>query len=169
MGTLRGMRVVVPSRAEYEPGFFRWLERLCRMGKALGCNMEFFATAETYRLIQLYISTKHATLRFDYHNMSKWVGLLDVMEETQEDQMLVVVTARQGTVSYKPALSRLPEELTEHYHGHNIMIIFPDQFGLPPDQFTFTGIEHKEQLSAYQEVLAWWRKLKRTKKTKQPK
>ncbi len=169
MGTLRGMRIVVPSRAEYEPGFFRWLERLCRMGKALGCNMEFFATAETYRLMQLYISKKHATLRFDYHNMSKWVGLLDVMEETQEDQMLVVVTARQGTVSYKPALSRLPEELTEHYHGHNIMIIFPDQFGLPPDQFTFTGIEHKEQLSAYQEVLAWWRKLNRTKRTKQPK
>lgn len=167
LGTLRGMRILVPSRAEYEPGFYRWLERLCRMGKALGCNMTFFATPETFRLIQMYISSKHATLRFDYHNLAKWVGILDIMEETPNDHMLIVVTARQGTVSYKPALAHLPEELTEHYHGKNLMIIFPDQFGLAPDQFTFTGIEHKEQLSAYQEVLAWWRKHRKAK-TKQP-
>ena len=80
-------------------------------------------------------------------------------EETDKEEMLVVVTARQGTVSYKAALDRLPEELTKHYIGTNVMIIFPDQYGPAPDTMTFATAQHTEQLSAYQMVLNFFRRL----------
>ena len=35
LNTLRQIQVAVPSRAEYEPGFHRWLERLCRFAGQL--------------------------------------------------------------------------------------------------------------------------------------
>ena len=71
--------------------------------------------------------------------------------------MFVVVTARRGTVSYKKAFDRLPDELTEHYKGKNLMIIFPDQYGPAPETMTFATAQHTEQLSAYQVVVDWFR------------
>jgi hypothetical protein len=56
--------------------------------------------------------------------------------------MLVVITARQGTVSYKSAMERLPDELTRYYHKKNVMIIFPDQYGSQPDAMTFAAAQH---------------------------
>ena len=41
LNTLRRIQVVVPSRAEFEPGFHRWLERLARMASNLDCRIQF--------------------------------------------------------------------------------------------------------------------------------
>ena len=158
--TLRALQVAVPSRAEYEPGFYRWLERLCRLAKALECRIVFHARETTMEFIKQYIMHRHPNVRAEYVDMPKWVGIIQLAKNTPDDQMLVVVTARQGTVSYKAALERLPDELTEYYHGTNLMIIFPDQYGPAPETLTFTSIQHKEQLSAYQELLIWLRKKK---------
>jgi hypothetical protein len=156
---LRAIRVAVPSRAEFEPGFYRWVERLARLAGGIGCRLVFNAREDTLALIRKYIGNKHRSVRAEYVEMANWSGLIHLAEATNADEMLVVVTARQGTVSYKSALDRLPEELTEHYHGTNLMIIFPDQYGPAPDTMTFATATHREQLSAYQELLTWWRRI----------
>ena len=159
LSTLRAIRVAVPSRAEFEPGFYRWVERLARLAGGIGCRLVFNAREDTLALIRKYIGNKHRSVRAEYVEMPNWSGLIHLAEATNADEMLVVVTARQGTVSYKSALDRLPEELTEHYHGTNLMIIFPDQYGPAPDTMTFATATHREQLSAYQELLTWWRRI----------
>ena len=161
ISTLRAIRVAVPSRAEFEPGFYRWLERLSRMAQNVGCRIIFHGRVDSLNLIDLYISHRHPGLRAEYVSMPKWKGLIELMENTLPDEMLVIVTARQGTVSYKAALANLPEEMTEHYKGTNYMILFPDQFGPAPDTMTFAEAQHTEQLSAYHEFIIWWRKQRR--------
>ena len=159
--TLYAMRVAVPSRAEFEPGFYRWLERLSRMAQNIGCRIIFHGRVDSLNLIDQFITHRHPRVRAEYVSMPKWKGLIDLMEHTSENEMLVIVTARQGTVSYKAALANLPEEMTEHYKGTNYMILFPDQFGPAPDTMTFAAAQHTEQLSAYHEFLIWWRKQRR--------
>ena len=161
ISTLRAIRVAVPSRAEFEPGFYRWLERLSRMAQNVGCRIIFHGRVDSLNLIDLYISHRHPGVRAEYVSMPKWKGLIELMENTLPDEMLVIVTARQGTVSYKAALANLPEEMTEHYKGTNYMILFPDQFGPAPDTMTFAEAQHTEQLSAYHEFIIWWRKQRR--------
>ena len=39
LNTVRRIQVIVPSRAEFEPGFYRWLERLARMTENLECRV----------------------------------------------------------------------------------------------------------------------------------
>ena len=159
--TLRAIRVAVPSRAEFEPGFYRWLERLSRMAQNVGCRIIFHGRVDSLNLIDLYITHRHPSIRAEYVSMPKWKGLIELMRNTLPDEMLVIVTARQGTVSYKAALANLPEEMTEHYKGSNYMILFPDQFGPTPDTMTFAEAQHTEQLSAYHEFILWWRKQRR--------
>ena len=72
--------------------------------------------------------------------------------------MFVVVTARKGTVSYKSAMDRLPDELSKYFKGRNTMIIFPDQYG-KADIMTFTTAQHTEQMSAYEELREILRKI----------
>lgn len=161
--TLRAIRVAVPSRAEYEPGFYRWLERLCRLAKAVGCRIVFNGREETLELITQYVTAKHESVRAEFVSMPKWVGFIDLCKNTADDEMLVVITARRGTVSHKTALDRLPDELTQHYKGSNVMIVFPDQHGPSPDMMTFAATQHTEQLSAYQMILNWWARFKSSK------
>jgi hypothetical protein len=66
----------------------------------------------------------------------------------------VVVTARKGTISYKNALERLPNELQKFFSGKNLMIIFPDQYGdQKEDRMSFTEAQHREENSIYDWIL----------------
>ncbi|MBO4673281.1 MAG: cation:proton antiporter, partial [Bacteroidaceae bacterium] len=41
LSTIRRIQVAVPSRAQFEPGFYRWLERLARLADNLECRCQF--------------------------------------------------------------------------------------------------------------------------------
>ena len=156
LNTLRRIQVAVPSRAEFEPGFLRWLERLARMAGNLDCRIQFHGRNESLELIREYINNHHASVRAEYTFMAHWNELPRLAENIQEDHMFVVITARKGTISYKTALERLPKELMQHFSGKNLMIIFPDQHGTQKEEsMTFTAAQHQEESSFYDTILNW--------------
>ena len=159
LNTIRRIQVAVPSRAEFEPGFYRWLERLSRMAGNLDCRIQFHGRTETLALINEYIQNRHHEVRADYALMDHWNEMPQLAAQISNDHMLVVITARKGTVSYKTALERLPEEITRFFSGTNLMIIFPDQYGdSSGDQLTFAEPQHQEEISAYEAFSQWIRK-----------
>ncbi len=156
MSTLRRIQVVVPSRAEFEPGFHRWLERLSRLAEMLDCRIEFHGRQESLELIAQYINNRHNSVRAEYTKMAHWNELPRLASGIVDDHLFVVVTARKGTISYKNALERLPDELQQHFSGKNLMIIFPDQFGDPKeDRMSFTESQHREEKSIYDTIHNW--------------
>ena len=156
LNTLRRIQVAVPSRAEFEPGFLRWLERLARMAGNLDCRIQFHGRQESLQLIREYINNHHSSVRAEYTFMSHWNELPRLAENIQEDHMFVVITARKGTISYKTALERLPKELMQHFSGKNLMIIFPDQHGTQKEEsMTFTAAQHQEESSYYDSIASW--------------
>ena len=156
LNTLRRIQVVVPSRAEYEPGFHRWLERLSRMAENLDCRLQFHGRNESMNLISEYINNRHSTVRAEYTFMAHWNELPRLAATINNDHMFVVITARKGTISYKNALERLPNELMQHFSGKNLMIIFPDQYGdTKEESMTFTAAQHQEESSIYDTIARW--------------
>ena len=156
MNTLRRIQVAVPSRAEFEPGFHRWLERLGRLAGQLDCRIQFHGRQESLTLIAEYINNRHPNVRAEYTQMPHWNELPKLAADISEDHLFVVVTARKGTISYKNALERLPDELQKHFSGKNLMIIFPDQFGdQKEDRMSFTEALHHEENSIYETISRW--------------
>ena len=158
LNTIRRIQVAVPSRAEFEPGFYRWLERLARVAENLECRIQFHAKRETLSLINQYMQNRHPEVNAEYTYMAHWIDMTALASGVADDHMFVVITARKGTISYKPALERLPEELTRHFSGKSLMIIFPDQYGEPAGTMTFAEPQHHEQRSAYEVLITWIRK-----------
>lgn len=155
LNTIRRIQVAVPSRAEFEPGFYRWLERVARLTENLECRIIFHAKKETNSLINDYMRNRHKNVRMELQDMEHWNELPSLASTIKEDHLFVVVTARKGTVSYKVAQERLPDELTQYFSGKNLMIIFPDQYGDAGEAMTFTTPQHTEQRSAYNLLLTW--------------
>ena len=152
LNTIRVFHVAVPSRAEYEPGFYRWLERVSRMVTRLGCRILFHGRDESLSLIRTFLSNRFPSIRADYAIMQHWNDFKSLASQVEEHQMLVVVTARPGTVSYKSAMERLPDELTTYYKYKNVMIIFPDQYGNHLDLMSFANTQHYEQESIWESI-----------------
>ena len=165
LNTIRRIQVVVPSRAEYEPGFHRWLERLARLAGNLDCRIQFHGRKESLELIREYINNHHHSVRAEYTFMAHWNELPRLASTINEDHLFVVVTARKGTVSYKTAIERLPQELTQHYSGKNLMILFPDQYGDAKDEtMTFAEAQHREEDSIYDAIRRWIAKRKKSRR-----
>ena len=164
LNTLRRIQVAVPSRAEFEPGFHRWLERLSRFAGQLDCRIQFHGREESLVLIAEYINNRHPNVRAEYTPMAHWNELPQLAATIQEDHMFVVITARKGTISYKNALERLPDELQKYFSGKNLMIIFPDQYGDPKeDRMSFTEAQHHEETSLYTTISQWIHKKREVK------
>ena len=155
LNTIRRIQVAIPSRAEFEPGFYRWLERLARMAGNLECRITFHGRNETLQLVNEFIRNRFPSVRAEYEEMEHWKELPTLGSKVREDHLFVIVTARKGTISYKTAMERLPEELNKFIKGKTIMIIFPDQYGSEMDDMTFAQPQHTEERSAYEAVREW--------------
>lgn len=165
LNTLRRIEVAVPSKAEFEPGFYRWLERIARLASNLECRLQFHGRQQTMSLISEYLQNSHPGVRSQFTVMNHWNELPRLAASIDNEHLFVVVTARKGTVSYKTALDHLPEELASNFHGHNLMIIYPDQYGEAANQMTYAAPQLQEDRSAYTALREWLnRKLNRKEK-----
>ena len=164
LSTIRRIEVAVPSRAQFEPGFYRWLERVARLSVNLECRTIFHGRTDTLALINQYVRNRHPEMRVEFMQLDHWNEMPRLAATIAEDHLFIVIAARKGTVSYKNALEHLPEEIQQFFSGKNIIIIFPDQHGDPMDEMTFAQPQHQEERSAYLAVKEWVnKKLTRTK------
>ena len=161
LNTLRCIKVAVPSRAEFEAGFIRWLERLARLAGNLDCRILFYAREESQALIKEYLQARHPSVRAEYEAMEHWNEIPHIAQRMNDDHIMVFIISRKGNISYKTAFEKLPKEIEQFYSGKSLMIIFPDQHGDRMDSMTFAEPQHQEEESAYQNFLDWLEKKKR--------
>ena len=155
LNTIRRIQVAIPSRAEFEPGFYRWLERLARMAGNLECRVVFHGRQDTLQLVKEFIRNRFPSVRAEYEELEHWNELPELATRVREDHLFVIVTARKGTISYKSAMERLPDEVNKCFKGKTLMIIFPDQYGNRMDDMTFAQPQHTEERSASEAVREW--------------
>ena len=110
-------------------------------------------------MINEFIRNRYPEVRADDSPMEHWNEMPNLASSIKDDHLFVVITARKGTISYKNAQERLPEELTKYFYGKNLMIIFPEKM----DSMTFTEAQHQEERSAYEELSDWLNKKFRRK------
>lgn len=128
VNTLKGIVVMVPARAEYETGFARWTAHLCRMASQLGCRIHFYAeTGTAEKLRELADGSEAKTLAVV--NVVENQPFQDRMSALKvgREQLLVIVSARAGSVSYDSAFDRLPALINRNFSENNLLILYPEQ------------------------------------------
>lgn len=158
VNTLRRIIVAVPPKAEFEVGFAKWVERLCRMGSQLGCRVHFFANAYTLRCLRGYMEQKQKGVRAEYTELENWDDLLLLTGHVNFDHLLVIVSARRGFISYDPSFERLPMQITKYFNNSSLIVLYPDQYGDPQENVSFSDPRHHSESQRYDEVGKWFYK-----------
>jgi Kef-type K+ transport system membrane component KefB len=158
VNTLRRIIVAVPLKAEYEAGFFKWVERLCRMGLQLGCRVHFYAHPDTLGYLKGYISYKHKGMRREFTALEDWNDLLLLTKQVHFDHLLVIVSARRGFISYDPSFEKLPSQITRYFSNNSLMVLYPDQYGDPQETLSFSDPVHPNESQHYNNIGKWFYK-----------
>ena len=62
---VHNIHVAIPENAEYEAGFYRWTERIARMGENTGRRIFYHGHAKTLSLIQAYLQRYHTSVLYE--------------------------------------------------------------------------------------------------------
>ncbi|MCR5820589.1 MAG: cation:proton antiporter [Bacteroidaceae bacterium] len=135
--TFRRIVVAVPPKAEYEIGFYKWLEHLCRIGERTGQTMNFHTCGDTGGYIQDYLHQLHPTVDVQISQESGFGAMLVTLsEEMKEDWLLVIVTSRAGFISHTPGHNILPSVIARDFSNVSVMLVYPDQYGDPQESLS---------------------------------
>ena len=128
ISTVRRIVVVAGAKAQYETGFHDWVARIGNLAQALACKVIFLVTAETSKYIEEIISTDGYGIRRIYQEMTGWDDFILLSKDVGQEDLLVVVGARKGSISYSASQEEMPEFLSKNFSAHNLMVIYPEQF-----------------------------------------
>lgn len=158
INTIRRINIAVPSKAEYEAGFQKWVEHFCRMGSTLGCRVHFFANEETTTLLQILVKKRFSSTMTDFSRLDDWGDLLLLTGQVNYDHLLVIISARRGSISYDPAFERLPAQLGKYFANNSLIVLYPDQLGEPQDMLSFSNPRGNNEDQHYEKVGKWFYK-----------
>lgn len=156
VNVLRRIVVAVPPKAEYEAGFYKWVERLARIGKQLGCRVHFWGHPDTLQRIEGYLQNFHKEVRAEFSELEDWDDLLLLTGQVNYDHLLVVVSARKGSISYQASFENLPDQIMKYFSNNSLMLIYPDQLGDPQETVSFSSPRSNSENRIYDNVVRWF-------------
>ena len=127
--TIRHIHVAIPENAEKERGFRHWVGCLARLAAQVECRINFHGTMATLQKIEDIVNTKYTDIHADYDELASWDDLLLLTGSLNYDHLLVIITARQGSLSYQNTFEQLPMLIEKYFSNNSLMIIYPEQVG----------------------------------------
>jgi len=123
----REIALVCPPLAELESSFNQWLERIFRTAKELNCNLDIYATHETFEKIEAYRAFRKFGAELKNTELYNPDDALKLLENKMEETLLVGVFARKGSVSSFLGMELLPTRLEKQLVRMDRIFIYPAQ------------------------------------------
>lgn len=123
ISTIKKYVVLIPARAEKEPGFFHALLRVWNVAKSSGASMEFYANEPIIGIIQRVV--KKSGIELSLHTITNWREAEQAATRLATDEGLIIFMAKRGMASYFSQMGQIPEFLNQHALSNNFLLIYP--------------------------------------------
>lgn len=120
-------RIVVtcPPLSEYEYGFKVWFSKIGILSKELTIPVVFYCNERTQIRIQNIIKKSRLSISANYIIEVDWDYLFPLKETIKETDLLYIVSARKGSVSYTTNLDGIEKKLDKFYPDNNKILVYP--------------------------------------------
>lgn len=152
LSTTKKMVMVLPPNTEYEIGFLHYLQKMFILAKQAGAKLLMSCNAKTQTFVETFISQSKLSVELTFRPFDSLEDFLILSREITRDDLVVVVTARKGTLSYHAYMEGIPSKLGRHFKDNNVILVYPEQTqidyleaGLQPEDLTLAPIQ--EQLA----------------------
>ncbi|MHA6248597.1 cation:proton antiporter [Pontibacter sp. CAU 1760] len=120
--------VIVPTNAELERGFMRWIRSVKLLSHQLGAPIVFRGRKRTLNKLKQVVKDSKPTVEAQYVPYNNMNEIATMKSELKKDDMVVVISARKRTVSYNSNLDYVPRVLSRNYKDNSFIVIYPEQF-----------------------------------------
>jgi Kef-type K+ transport system membrane component KefB/nucleotide-binding universal stress UspA family protein len=116
--------VISPPLAEREYGFGVWLQKMAKLAQELSIPIVHLGHPDTQKIIAEQKDLKNL---FIFIPFTDWNNPMACTEYIKENDLIVLVSARRGYISYVMALDHLPTQLEYTFPQYNRIVIYPQQ------------------------------------------
>ena len=130
VNTVKNMIVIVPPQAEYEAGFSKWMTHLARMSGQLGCRTRYVSESVTLEQVRKKCAYHGVGTSSRFEAVDRLSLQEQMSRQMKSEDILMVVSARAGSISYDPVMDKLPQYLVKNDSIRNFIILYPEQVDL---------------------------------------
>lgn len=116
--------IFAPEYAELESYFISWAERILRYANELKLEIQAYMTQSCYeRLLRVgHVNKINASVTWHHFEPTE-----DALPSLHSDDMFCMVSARLGSISFKPELESFASKLIKGYQNNDWVLIYPGQ------------------------------------------
>ncbi|TVR14486.1 MAG: cation:proton antiporter, partial [Balneolaceae bacterium] len=128
VNTFERLVVAVPPFASHEIGFRGTIRSLKLMAEQMGVDLVFVSTIEREPHVKSGIDKIKPYLDVEYETIDKWSELPSWLEKNEQDNdLFVLMSSREGTLSWRPGLDRLPRVIAQKYPELSFITIYSSE------------------------------------------
>ena len=127
ISTIKRHIVIIPKNAESEIGFPFWLFKVWNLIKNSGATAGFYGNEKTLALIQ-EVQAKHP-IEAKFTTFDEWDDFLILSRDIRPDDNLIIVMAREKSISYHGSMLRIPLYLRKYFENQSFIVVYPMQSG----------------------------------------
>ncbi len=125
--SLKRIVLIVPPLSELENGFSTWLNKFFKLSQELSIPILLISKQKTFEAVDQVAKKRQVNAGLSFIEFSDWEEILVISREIRDDDLLVLITSRKGSVSYMGVLDNIPAKLEKHFERNSKIIIYPKQ------------------------------------------
>jgi hypothetical protein len=127
LNTINKIQLVVPRKAEFEPGFEQWSRRVAQLASQIACPVKVYSGKGTIAEIGNVWNKKKFNIKIEPVEYREWHDFIHVANHTKPDHLVVFIVSRKGTLSRHNYMDHLEEQIERYFSSNNLLIIYPEQ------------------------------------------
>lgn len=127
LNTVRTIHITFPAKAEFEAGFSYWVEETARMAAGLDCRIMYHGHPDTMSKIKSMLK-KCDPVEADFFETDGGNDLKRLSKVIKDDHLLIIVSARRGSISFRPSHDHIFVQLQRDYPNTSILLIYPNGY-----------------------------------------
>ena len=121
----KNILLICPYFTEKEPGFYKWLVSILRVSSQLSTGIVLYASPEAEHAIREFINLNKVAVALDYRGNIDLSEIASLGTKVQPYDMIVLISSREGGISYTPALDVLPKKMSKYFNPNSLVFIYP--------------------------------------------
>lgn len=127
LNTIRTIHITFPAKAEYEAGFSYWVEETARMASGLDCKIMYHGHPDTMAKIQQMLNN-YDPIDAQFFETDGGNDLKRLASIIHDDHLLIIVSARRGSISFRPSHDHIFVQLQRDYQNTSVLLIYPGAY-----------------------------------------
>ena len=135
----RKIYVLIPRNADHELGFHAWMQMMFTLQQNTSSELLLISDDDTIKGVKR-VKMPASFSEERYKMLSPMPEMKILAGELNENDLLVIISARLNTVSYSRSAALAPRVITRYFGHTNSMILYPEQMDIFSDNISVTFV-----------------------------